>query len=136
MPRKVWMLTNTPPKCKLSTFQKEEIKAKAQKFLDEVFKAVVIRPAPADAQFNYMVDVSVKWHGAYLIFMTKYACPAPNAFSPFFEVPLARFGYFSRDKWSVWARRHNDQWMDMGGMRLTLEGCFDEMLTNPWFNAG
>lgn len=135
MPRKVWMLTNTPPKCKLSKIQKEEIKAKAQKFLDEVFKAEVIRPAPADARFNYIVDVSVKWHGAYLIFMTKYACPSPDAFSPFFEVPLARFGYYGRDDWSVWARRHNDQWMDLGGMRLTLEGCFEEMMTNPWFNA-
>jgi hypothetical protein len=77
------MFTNTAPKCKLSKFQKEDIKAKAQKFLDEVFKAVVLRPAPADARFNYMVDVSVKWHGAYLIFVTKYACPGPVAMSPF-----------------------------------------------------
>lgn len=105
MPRKVCMLTNTPPKCKLSKFQTEEINAKAQKFHNEVFKNIVIRPAPADAQFNYMVDVSAKWHGAYLIFVTKYACPGPNAMSPFFETPLARFGYFNNDQWSVWARR-------------------------------
>jgi hypothetical protein len=135
MKKKVWMLTNQPPKCKLASYQKNEIKAQAEKFLQDVFKPTVLKPPPENPQFNYVVDVSVKWHGAYLIFTSKYACPGPNAISPFFEMPLVRFGYLNEDNWSVWARRYNDQWMDLG-MRLTLTEVFHEMLNNPWFNQG
>jgi hypothetical protein len=135
MNKKVWMFTNTPPKCKLHSYQKDEIKALAQKFLEDVFKPTVIQAPPDNPRHNYLIDVSVKWHGAYLIFSSKYACPMPNAISPDFETPLARFGYFSHDNWSVWGRRHNDQWMDLH-MRVTFEELLNEMLKNPWFNQG
>ena len=135
MSKKVWMITNSPPKCKLAGCQKDAIKAQAEKFLLEVFKPAVLRPQPDNPDLNYIVDVSVRWHGAYLIFTSKRASPGPNAMSPFFEKSFARFGYFGKDNWSVWARRHNDQWMDLD-LRLTLEGVFVEMTNNPWFNHG
>jgi len=80
-----------------------------------------------------IVDYSTKWHGAYLQFIAKYACPGPNALSPSFESIFARLGYFGRDSWNIWARRHNDQWMLLGG-GMTLPECFEEMRTNPWFH--
>ena len=70
---------------------------------------------------------------AYLQFIVKYACPGPNALSPFFEIAFARLGYFRPDSLNIWARRHNDQWMLLGS-GMTLPECFQEMRTNPWFH--
>jgi hypothetical protein len=67
-----------------------------------------------------------------LQFIARYACPGPNAISPFFETAFARLGYFRNGAWSLWARRHNDQWMVLGH-QMTMEECFEQMRSNPWF---
>ncbi len=131
--RYVWVQTGIPPKCKLQPYEKDRLKAVADKFVDEFYKPTFIRPPPPDERFNYVVDFSTKWHGAYLQFIARYACPGPNAISPFFEIAFARLGYFRPDRWSLWARRHNDQWIDMGH-QMTTEECFKEMRENPWFH--
>jgi hypothetical protein len=133
MPRYyVWMPTGIPPKCKLSKWQKQSLQREADQFVAEFYKPA-IKPPPDDPRFNYIVDYSTKWHGAYLQFIAKYACPGPNALSPFFETAFARLGYFGPDSWNIWARRHNDQWMLLGS-GMTLPECFEEMRTNPWFH--
>ena len=133
MPRNyVWMPTEIPPKCKLSKWQKQSLQCEADQFVTEFYKPG-IKPPPDDPRFNYIVDFSTKWHGAYLQFIAKYACPGPNALSPFFESAFARLGYFRPDSWNIWARRHNDQWMLLGS-GMTLPECFAEMRTNPWFH--
>lgn len=99
----------------------------------EFFKPTLIKSPPVEQLGNYVVDFSTKWHGAYLQFIAKYACPGPNAISPFFETAFARLGYFRRDCWNIWARRCNDEWIVLGS-NLTLEQCFEELRTNPWFH--
>ena len=128
----VWMRTEIPPKCKLSKWQKQGLQREAAQFVAEFYKPA-IKPLPDDLRFNYIVDYSTKWHGAYLQFIAKYACPGPNALSPFFESIFARLGYFRPDSWNIWARRHNDQWMLLGS-EMTIPECFEEMRTNPWFH--
>ena len=128
----VWMPTNIPPKCKLSKWQKESLQAEADQFVAAFYKPT-IQPAPKARLGNYIVDFSTKWHGAYLQFIARYACPSPNALSPFFEIAFARLGYFAPDRWNIWVRRHNDQWMVMGG-GMTLAECLEEMRSNPWFH--
>ena len=130
----MWVQTGIPPKCKLRLWEKEQLKKLADRFVDEFYKPTFLKPPPTDARFNYVVDFSTKWHGAYVQFISKYACPGPYAISPFFEIAFARLGYFRRDAWSLWARRHNDQWMVLGH-QLTLKECFDEMRQNPWFHV-
>jgi hypothetical protein len=93
-----------------------------QQFLQAHFHQAAAR----DQRFNYLVDFSTKWHGPYLQFIARYACPGTNALSPFFETAFARLGYFRDDAWSIWARRHNDQWMVLGH-QLTNRGMFSEM---------
>jgi hypothetical protein len=66
--------------------------------------ATFVRPPPKDQRFNYLVDFSTRWHGPYMQFIARYACPGRNAISPFFDVAFARLGYF-RDEWDekyVW----------------------------------
>jgi hypothetical protein len=108
------------------------MQSEADKFVAEFYKAA-LKPPPADPRFNYIVDFSTKWHGADLQFIAKYACHGPNALSPFFEIGLARLGYFGPDLWNIWARRHNDQWMVLGS-GMTLPECLEEMRANPWFH--
>ena len=128
----VWIPTGIPPKCKLSKWQKQSLQSEADRFVAEFYKPA-IKPPPDDAHFNYIVDFTTKWHGAYLQFIAKYASRGPNALSPFFESAFARLGYFSPNSWNIWARRHNDQWMLLRS-GMTLPECFEEMLTNPWFH--
>jgi hypothetical protein len=135
MPREwTWAPTNIPPKCKLSKWQKQSLQADADQFVAEFYRPAFIKPPPKDPRFNYIVDFSTKWRGPYLQFIARYACPGPNALSPFFEIAFARLGYFGPDFWSLWARRHNDQWIVFGS-RLSLKECFEEMRTNPWFHC-
>ena len=128
----IWVRTGIPPKCKLSKWRKEALKASADEFVKDFYKATFIQPPPEDQRFNYIVDFSTKWRGPYLQFIARYACPGPNAISPFFNVAFARLGCFRDDAWSLWARRHNDQWMAIGH-QMTLEECLAEMRANPWF---
>ena len=128
----IWVRDGIPPKCKLSKWQKATLKANADRFIQDYYKTTFIRPPPKEARFNYIVDFSIKWHGAYLQFIARYACPGPNAISPFFETAFARLGYFRNGAWSLWARRHNDQWMVLGH-QMTMEKCFEQMRSNHWF---
>ena len=124
MPREyVWVQTGIPPKCKLSPQEKQRLKALADQFVEDFYKpdiAKLLRELPPKPLGNYIVDIHTKWHGAYLQFIAKYACPGPNALSPYFETAFARLGFFRLEAWSIWARRHNDEWMVLGH-QMTLE---------------
>ena len=126
------MRSPIPPQCILKKWEKESLLALANKLVIEHYRPNYIKPPPSAARGNYIVDFSTRWNGAYLRFIAKYACPGPNAISPFFEIPFARLGYFRRDVWNLWARRHNDQWMELDH-NLTLQQCFDRMREDPWF---
>jgi hypothetical protein len=128
------MKSDTPPKCKLSKWQKQSRIAEAEILLSTFYRPRFLVPPPPNPEFNYVVDFSVCWHGPYLRFTAKYDCPQPEALSPFFEHNFARLGYFgARDRYNLWARRHNDQWIVIAG-ELNLRECFAEMRANPWFH--
>ena len=129
----IWIKSPIPPKCKLDKWQKDALVAKAEEFVRAFYLPTFVKPPPPKPKFNYVVDFSVRWHGSYLRFTAKYACTFPDAVSPFFEHNFARLGYFGPDRFNLWARRHNEEWIVLGD-ELTLQDCFDEMRTNPWFH--
>lgn len=86
----IWVKSDTPPKCKLDRWAKQALVAKAEAFIADFYRPTFINPPPADPQFNYIVAFSARWHGSYLLFTAKYACPGPNALSPSFETHFAR----------------------------------------------
>jgi hypothetical protein len=110
-PRYIWAPSEIPPKCKLQRLEKEQCVAEAEKFIAEFYRHKFIKPAPKNYQFNHIVDFRADSSGSYLRFYAKYACPGPRALSPSFEHAFARLGCFGRDRWNLWARRHNDQWI-------------------------
>lgn len=129
----IWVKSDIPPKCKLSKWEKQERVAKAQEFIRTFYRPQFVKPPPPNPVGNYVVDFDACWRGSYLRFTAKYACPGSHALAPFFEHPFARLGYFGgRDRYNLWARRHNDQWIVIAE-DLTLDGGFAEMRENPWF---
>jgi len=120
-----------PPKNTLPKAKKEQLLAQVRAFVAENFTAH-IQPPPKDHQFNYVTDYFTKWHGPYIVIVAKYACPGPNALSPGFDAPLARLGYFPSERFSLWARRHNDEWLALDD-GITLDECFERMKNDPWF---
>lgn len=129
----IWVRSDIPPKCKLTKWERQARVKEAEELLRVFYRPQFISPPPKNPQFNYIVDFSASWHGSYLRFTAKYACPGPTAIAPFFEVPFARLGYFRPDRYNLWARRHNDQWIVIAD-DMTLPECFAEMRNNPWFH--
>ena len=114
--------------------EKEQCVAEAEKFIAEFYRHKFIKPAPKDYELNQVVDFRAAFSGSYLRFYAKYACPGSHALSPFFEHPFARLGCFGRDRWNLWARRHNDEWICIENQLQTLAKCFQSMRENPWFH--
>jgi hypothetical protein len=114
--------------------EKEQCVAEAEKFIAEFYRHKFIKPTPKNYKFNHVVDFQAAFSRSYLRFFAKYACPGSHALSPFFEHPFARLGCFGRDRWNLWARRHNDEWICIKRRLQTLRECFQSMRENPWFH--
>jgi len=52
--------------------------------------------------------------------------------TPFFERDFVRLGVVFANKWNLWARRYNDEWLCLEE-DLTLQQCFQRMRTDAWF---
>jgi len=89
---------------------KNELRVQAQALVDSQLKPKYIEPPPEDPRFNYIVDISTKWHGRFFYFASKYACPGPSAGSPFFDAPFARLEYQHNGRFSLAYTRHTGQW--------------------------
>lgn len=129
----VWARSDTPPKCTLERWARQAFVARAETFLADFYRPTFLKPPQTDPHSNYVVDFSARWHGAYLLFTAIYACRGPHATVPSFDTNFARLGYFARDRFNLWARRHNDQWIVLAD-NLTLDAAFAEMRANPWFH--
>ncbi len=125
-----WALGPTPPKLQLSPFEKERLLRLVSQFVDEHFRRH-LRAPPKGHPYNYVSDYYVKWHGPYLTVGARYTCPGGSE-AEGFDAPLARLGYFPSETFSLWARRHTDEWIALE-QGLSLDECFHALKTNPWF---
>lgn len=66
---------------------KKQVTAKANEIVETVFNPKYLKTPPKKPRFNYIVDIYTKWHKNCLLFRARYACPGPNALSPFFHPP-------------------------------------------------
>ena len=112
---------------------KERVTAKAEEIIETLFKPRYIKPPPKKPRFNYIVDIYTKWHKNCLYFRAKYACPGPNALSPFFEESFTRLAYMANGRFNLAYMRHNDKWQDVFA-DLSLEEAFEEIRNQPFFH--
>jgi len=112
---------------------KEQVTAKANEIIETIFKPRYIKPPPKDERFNYIVDIYTKWHKNCLYFCAKYACPGPNALSPFFEVRFTRLAYMANGCFNLAYMRHTGKWWEVFS-DLSLEEAFAEIRNHPFFH--
>jgi hypothetical protein len=121
-----------PPKPTVPKAVKAEVEARAREFIDAELKPKHVEPPPKDARFNYLADITCKWHGPYFYVVGVFACPGPNALSPTFESKLARLLYVGPDRFNLAFQRHTGQWIELYE-GLPLQECLDTIRDDPWF---
>lgn len=135
MRTKTWVYS--PPKPRVPDAIKLELKTKATELIDTVLKPEHVKPPPKNAKWNYVVDLYTKWHSNYFYFYAKYACPGPNALSPFFDTGFARLEYSGgadrQSRFNLSYMRHTGKWLEIG-YGLSLEECLAEVREGGLFN--
>ena len=111
---------------------KKTIEAKAHDLLEGYLKPNNVKPPPPDAHFNYIVDISTKWHGKYFYFFARYHSPGPNAIQPFFESKFARLEYKGKDRFALSFARHTGEWIELYP-NLTIDECLSSIRDEPFF---
>jgi hypothetical protein len=129
-----WLPSSQQSDPTLDAAVKAGVEAKVQEWIDKVLKLRFIEPPPPDALCNYVIDVTLKWHGSSLFLAKVYACPAPNAISPTFEDRFARMRHAGGGKFDLAYMRHTGQWVELYH-GLTIEQCLELIRDDPWFQV-
>jgi hypothetical protein len=128
----VWSPSSRASAPILDAATRSQVEAKARELIDAVLKPRHVKPPPEDARFNYLTDITLKWHGSTLFLVAVYACPGPNAVSPSFESRFARLKPADGGRFDVDFMRHTGQWVPLY-QGLTLDQCLEAIRDDPWF---
>lgn len=113
---------------------KAQVEAQATALIEGVLKPACIEPPPKDERFNYLIDITTRWHGAFFYFIAAYASPGPNAISPTFESPFTRLEFAGQGRFHLEYMRHTGKWCQVyPGVTLddALQTIRDEGLFQP-----
>ncbi|MBT9161746.1 MAG: hypothetical protein DDT27_00284 [Dehalococcoidia bacterium] len=131
--RKMWVFSPPKqPKPRVPDAIKVSVEAKANDLIETVLKPNHAKPPSADERFNYIVDIYSKWHRNYFYLCAKYACPGPNAISPFFEARFTRLEYVGNERFNLAYMRHTGKWWEIY-TELSLVKCLDAIRDEPHF---
>ena len=135
MRQKMWVYSS--PKPKMPDAVKVGVGAKATELVNVILKPEHIKPPPENAKWNYVVDIYTKWHRNCFYFCAKYACPGPNALSPFFDTGFARLEYAGsvgrQSRFNLSYMRHTGKWWEIRH-GLSLEQCLAEIREGGLFH--
>jgi hypothetical protein len=135
MRQEMWVYS--PPKPKVPDAVKVELEAKGTELINTVLKPEHVKPPPKNAKWNYVVDIYTKWHRNYFYFCAKYACPGPNAMSPYFETGFAHLEYAGsvgrKSRFNLSYMRHTGKWWEIQH-GLSLEQCLAEIREGGLFH--
>ena len=112
-------------------FLKDEVATRAHALVEQVLKPRYVQP-PETPQFNYVVDVYIRWVQGRLYFVAAYNCPEPGAPQPCFEVRFARLTYAGNNRFNLAFMRHTGQWVEPY-TDLTLDECLTSIRDDPFF---
>ncbi len=121
------------PASRIPDSVRNKITAKADEIVQTVFKPQYIKPPPRKPRFNYIVDIYTKWHKNCLYFRAKFACPGPNALSPFFEDNFTRLAYMANGRFNLAYMRHTGKWCEVFA-GLSMEEAFATIRDEPLFH--
>ena len=132
--RYIWAPSEIPPKCKLQRLEKEQCVAEAEKFIAEFYRHKFIKPASKDYELNHVVDFRAAFPDRTCAFTRSTPAPVHTPSRRSSSIRSRGLGCFGRDRWNLWARRHNDEWICIENQLQTLAKCFQSMRENPWFH--
>jgi len=112
---------------------KNKVTARANEIVEALFKPRYVKPPPRKPRFNYIVDIYTKWHKNCLYFRAKFACPGPNALSPFFEDSFTRLAYMANGRFNLAYMRHTGKWCEVF-TDLSMEEAFASIRDEPFFH--
>jgi len=131
--QRIWMYSpKRPTRPPVPDYTRVEVEQKANALVEATIKPQNIKPPPAEPRFNYLVDVTTKWRGAYFYFIARYACPGPNALSPFFDTGFARMEYAGANRFNLAYMRHTGKWWEIY-QDLSLDECLETIAEQPHF---
>jgi hypothetical protein len=131
-PREPWNIRPAKKSDTVTASIKAEVETKAKDLIDNVLKPKHVLPPPAEAQFNYIIDIGAKWYRNYFYFFAIYACPSPNALSPTFESKFARMESLGVGKFALYFMRHTGEWVGIYDS-LSVDECMKAIQDDPWF---
>ena len=113
---------------KLSDYEKNRIKNLCKPLIEK-FKSEYVAINP-NKEFNYLVDIYVKWYRDNLYFCGKYKSESPNRIVDEFEEKFVRLKATNRDKFDISYMRHTGKWFLIASC-LTLNECLEMIEDTP-----
>ena len=130
--KKQWIWAKAKPS-KVPDALKRGLSVKANALIEEYIRPEHVKPPPKNPRFNYIEDIFTKWRGRHFYFMAKYASPAPNRISPFFEVGFARLEFIGDNKFDLAYFRHTGKWWPVFS-GLTVDEALNCVKSEGLFN--
>jgi hypothetical protein len=131
--KKTWVYSQEKPKKpSIPERIKTEVSHAGEKLVSDELRPMHVKPPPQKPQFNYIVDIFAKWYRNYFYFVAKYACPGPNAMSPYFNANFARMEYAGSSRFHLSYMRHTGQWFEVY-RDLSLSDCLHHIVQEPHF---
>ena len=112
---------------------KEQVTSKADEIIETLFKPRYLKPPTKNERFNYIVDIYTKWHKNCLYFRARFACPGPNALSPFFEDSFTRIACMANGRFNLAYMRHTGKWWEVF-TDMSMEEAFATIRDEPFFH--
>jgi hypothetical protein len=124
--RKMWVYSPPkPPKPKVPDSLNARVTSRAAGLVNTYLKPTHMKYPQKNIRWNYIVDIYTKWQHNCFYFCAKYASPAPNALSPFFEIRFARMEYKEGGgRFNLSYMRHTDKWLEIY-RNLSLDQCLE-----------
>ena len=132
MAKKKATATTSPFSALLLRALKQEVTQKVSELIQTVLKPKHVEPPPTGHQLNYLTDITTKWLGSKLYFISVYRSPGPHAVSPTFERKFARMQYVGNAKFALAFQRHTGQWVELYDA-LSVDECLTAIRADPWF---
>ena len=115
----------------LTAQEKNRIESQCQTLIKKL-KLHYVSKNPSK-EFNYLVDVYLKWYRNYLYFCEKFKSESPNRIADEFEEKFLRLKVINKDKFDFSYMRHTGNWV-LIAYDLTLNECLEMIEDTPTFH--
>ena len=112
----------------LTDYEKSRIESQCQPVIEKL-KSQYVSKNP-NKEYNYLVDIYIKWYRDYLYFCEKNKSENPNRIADEFEDKFVRLKIIKKDKFDISYMRHTGKWF-LIACDLTLNECLDMIENTP-----